>query len=215
MIDVLITSSSRSEYLKRVIFSLRDHLKYSGNLNFILHDDIRNNDSYYVLSLAKIWRINKTLLTRPAEGESKAIQTLLNHSTTKYVVFWEDDWLLLKDIDLDDVISFFEYRDDVNMIAFNKGLNNPYHGYKETVINGKKLLFCYDWVVAPSVWRADYIKPRFKVTENPDDIRRVLRGWKQRSPEWVKENMGTYFYGGYGQGEFIKHIGEKSANETI
>ena len=200
MIDILITSASRPEYLKRLFDSLFEYLEGFEEAKVYLHEDIVNEEeSKKVLSWISTVPafVDMILITTPAKKDSHAIKRLLNVSKSKYALYCQDDWILLKPVPTGDIIQAFEDHEQINQIAFNRGKNRHYHNFKEIPTRHfSRLVQCFDWILTPAIWRMSYIKPRFKVTENADDIGLILRGGKTRDEKWLADNMGSYFWGG-------------------
>ena len=213
MIDIAIKSASRPVYLRRTLRSLRKYLKAENNsVYWILHEDCIDP---VVSEVCIYWShragfFNQIRVSNPCIGNSESIRTLVGMSDSKYILHWEDDWELLKEIDLDKVIDLMDRNDDVNMVGFRRGLNKPYgQAPEETIRKEGKLVKCYDWVLFPAIWRREYIVDAFELQfsimeKNADDIGKMIRMQHQT------EAMGVYFWGGFGEGDFVEHIDDIS-----
>lgn len=117
-VDILVTSASRPEYLKQTIETLKRHLHYSGNLRWLLHEDVvRNKESLLCVEWAMENGFDKIKMTYPAERQGQSVLNLMNMSDSKYFVRTEDDWVLKKDINLDNVLQVLEKDKEIAIAA--------------------------------------------------------------------------------------------------
>lgn len=214
MVSIAIKSASRPKYLRRTLRSLRKYLNFGGlEEDWVVHEDVLELEKSASCLLVFDEELdNYGLKLSPpgtCQNNAKSIEKLINICPNKYMVHWEDDWELLKEVDLEKIVNVMEYNDDINMICFNRGFNKPYSHIKyETWRSGSPLVECYDWVLFPAVWRTEFVKERFDVKyikDNCDDIGKMLGRFG--------EGLGVYFWGGFGNGKYIKHIGARSTRD--
>jgi hypothetical protein len=146
--------------LKQVFTALKCHLKYSGVIEYILHEDVVDEELSEEVCLWAQSEIVKIMVTDPNQGLKIAIQTLLGAITTKYVLNWEDDWLLLKELNLDDMVYVMVHY-NMNQVTANnrtRGKVNIIDEYK-----GKKVLHrqSAEWPIGPGLWKRSFIKERW------------------------------------------------------
>lgn len=197
MIQVMITSASRPEYLKRVFTALKCRLKYSGVIEYILHEDVVDEKfSEEVCTWVKSQpEIVQTIVTDPNQGLKIAIRTLLGVTTTKFVLNWEDDWLLLKELDLNDMVYVMVHY-NMNQVTVNN------RSFKKVNIideyKGKKVLHrqSAEWPIGPGLWKRSFIKEHWDL--NCDIYCPIFEGVTDPRVCW-HNNFGESFY--------LEHIG--------
>ena len=97
-IDIIRTSASRPDLLKISTQSILDHLKFSGKINWFLHEDVLNTTaSEECVQYSKSLNIYKEIkVNNPSIGHTKSFYWLTEHITSPYFMFWEDDYELLQ-----------------------------------------------------------------------------------------------------------------------
>ncbi len=197
MIQVMITSASRPEYLKQVFTALKCHLKYSGDIEYILHEDVMDEKlskevCIWAESQSEVVRI---IVTDPNQGLKIAIQTLLGVITTKYVLNWEDDWLLLKELNLDDMVDVMVHYSMNQVTVNNRSFRkvNIIDEYKE-----KKVLHrqSAEWPIGPGLWKRSFIKEHWDL--NCDIYHPIFKGVTDPRVCW---------HNNFGEGFYLEHIG--------
>jgi len=148
----------------------------------------------------------------PHLGQGKSFFWLFNQVQTKYILNIEDDWRLLKDIDLNKMVEIMETNADINQITFNKRpimKKKQWFEKKEIERNGVPLVTNMYWTMIPSLWRVDWIKSmipdnlvnysggQFSYGINRHISDQLGRGLDQTeyNADWIIKNTGTYFLG--------------------
>jgi len=218
-VDVVIFSASRPEYLKEVLPTLFENISFSGNLNFYLHEDVViPGKSGEVIHLLKYnYPQIKLIKTSPAQRLGFAIHKMLRMIPSPYMLFMEDDFLLIRKINLDEIVNVFEKEPKVNQIIFNKEKTKKekdgFQYWEENLTIPLVLASC--WSLNPAIWRTSFIKPKWIPFEYERRIQTVLnQACALRSEDWVKHYVGNYFYGKHLEPPFVKHIGRKSIRQT-
>tara|TARA_Y100000310_G_scaffold279894_1_gene299290 strand:+ start:634 stop:1329 length:696 start_codon:yes stop_codon:yes gene_type:complete len=215
-IDVLVTSASRVEYLQQTIASLQKHLKFDGKLNWVLHEDVvRQKGSKEVIDWAKKEGFfNGIMVTDPAKRQGAAVLKLLEAANSEFVIRTEDDWILTKDINLNDVVGLMEEHKELNQIGFSKKTNEDVAKWGEYNKYRFPLCLNWNWTFILSVWRKSWILKRWVATDRGDDIAHYLRAGCEHklldSEAWTCQYLGTYWWGGMKDGSYLYHIGEDS-----
>jgi len=210
-IDIIRTSSSRPELLELTTESWKKYLKFDGELRWILHEDVLNSDKIEAIkkigSNYDIFQINN-----PAIGQGESLFWLLEQVKTKLILYIEDDWKLLKEINLDELYDLMYTNTDINQITFNKRAimaKKQWFIKKEIKKDNISLVTDMYWTFIPSLWRIDWIKPKIpeylKETSGGtcsyglNDHLRKFFGDKMAdedfNADWVIANTGTYFLG--------------------
>jgi len=204
MIDAIINSASRPEYMKLAMRSFMKHVKYSGIIRWILHEDVvLKKESGQVLTWAKyIGHFDLIIKTEPAQRLTHAVKKLFDVSKSKYVLKLEDDWIITNDIDIDYIIDTMDNNPDINQVYFNKAIQ-PFevilkNGYKVIAPVGKGP---HEWAMAPGIWRTNFIKPRW---DNVGSAYSVV----------FPEVIGDYLYGKDDGKPNIRHIGKISTSKV-
>jgi len=227
-IDFVRTSASRPELLKISTESIKKNLKYSGKIRFILHEDCLNPAASKGVELyaseSGVYEIVQ--VNNPPIGHKKSFQWLFDQASTQYVIHWEDDYELIKEIDLNALINLMDnHPNDINQIVFSKRDIMPDKpGFKkiEKAFDNIVLTTCHHWMMVPAIWRMSYIRPILNEIRGCDDsdfhwkINRILKGSNRgHDAEWVIKNTKTYYLGKIREGKCVEHIGkiDKSVRE--
>ena len=213
-IDIIRTGTSRPELLELTTEALQEHLKFDGKFRWIVHEDAvsyRSDKCMKYIEDCGVYDIYKQ--DSPAVGQGNSLFWLLDQIKSKYILYIEDDWRLLKDIDLNVVIDTMEKHKDVNQICFNKRAimkKKQWFAKKEVYKNDIALTTNMYWTFIPSLWRMSYIKDKIplnlrhrtggQLSYGVNDHLRRLFGKNgedkyQYDADWVMKNIGTYFLG--------------------
>lgn len=217
-IDIMRTSASRPNFLRESTEALRNMLKYSGELRWIIHEDCLHKDrSNEVMEYIKSCGLYDVYgQSSPPLGQGGSLTWLMSRVSSKYVINFEDDFKPIKEIDIDMLIALLDNNPDINQIAFHKRPIMSERGdfkKKHIVRNGIDLVTNPHWAFTPSIFRLSYLKPKwvdFGVERDPHwKMNDVLKGYKRkgRDADWVIANTGTYFLGRWKNKKFLKENG--------
>lgn len=213
-IDIIRTSASRPDLLERTTKSLIKHIKYSGELRFIIHEDIINKElSNKCLKYATRGCYRVIGKHEPPIGQGNSLDWLLKQTKTEFVLNWEDDFELVRELDLNKVIDLMNNGCNINQICFNKRttmIEKPDFVKKQVWIENDILTTNPHWALIPALWRMSYIMPKWFPFKQGHhwDFNNSLKGQENnRSANWVIENTGTYYMGGFGEPAYVKHLG--------
>ena len=205
-IDIIRTSASRPRFLQISTESLKERLKFNGFLKYMVHEDVLdpglstkcveyiNNSHIY-----NVYQVNK-----PPLGQGFSMSWLLSYVETPYFLNVEDDWHLLKDINLNKMCTIMEHHPKINQIAFQKRPLAPGRENftpKEVIYDGVTFTTNPHWAFTPALWRRSFIEHKWRVWTNLDfhwEINRILKDHKEieeTDADWVINNTGTYFLG--------------------
>jgi hypothetical protein len=216
MIDVFITSASRLDCLKETIDTMKANLITSKKFRIILHDDVvKIKESEAVEDWAlNSGEIDMFIKTAPAKRLGSAITKCLPLIETELFLKWEDDWRFLKEVNLDEILGVMQNNLHINQVSFNAWDNEPIkHDIYRPVFgyDNIKLTQIQEWIVGVSVTRTSFIKSKWKPKFfDANDIIQEMGTVdlsKGRDMEWMKNNVGCYFYGGHGDGPYVFHLG--------
>jgi hypothetical protein len=209
-IDIIRTSSSRPEILKLTTEALHHHLKFSGTFRWIIHEDSvdgrTENTMKYIKENYDVYKQDS-----PPINQGASLKWLLSQTNTKYVFLIEDDWRLIRDLDVDMMVKILDENNDVNQLTANKRKHLPKRGdtftKKMVMRSGYYLTTDPYWTLIPSLWRMSYITgklpPDMEKTSGGacsyginNYIRRNIYGrYDMCDADWVINNVGTYFIG--------------------
>ena len=216
-IDVIRMSASRPDLLVISTESLQRHLKFDGQLRFLLHEDYLNNDlSDKCVSYAESTGLFDVIVKdNPKIGQGRSLTKMLKMVNTKYIIHWEDDYELLCDLDLNTVVRLLDNNEDINQISFQKRqIMSEKPGFKKIEITRDylKLTTNPHWAFIPAIWRVSFIQPKWVEFENDihwriNDILKGKRSVVEADANWVIKNTGTYYFGGIDEGHYTNHIG--------
>lgn len=217
-IDIIRTSASRPELLEESTESMLKNLKYSGELRWFLHEDVLNEAASercieYSKNLGIYTKIKKN---SPPLGQCKSFLWLIDQVKSDYAIHWEDDYVLIKEIDLDFLVNVMDHH-PVNQISFSKRdilPDKPKFVKKEVDFDGSIFTTSHHWYVAPAIWRMKFIRPHLSALRRhcPNDfhweINRQIKGPNRtHDADWVINNSRTFYFGAIRKGKCVEHIG--------
>lgn len=217
---VTITSSSRLEYLKVTLESLKNKLKFDGLIKYILHEDfLIPKESEKIIKWAEK-NFDIVGFHNPACGLAQSVDWLLNTVDSEYILQVQDDWMFIRDLPIDMILKLMDCS-NVNQVAFNKRVTRSYkYNWKKKQINikGVNLVTNPYWTFIPAIWKLSYIKKFWKDPPNksyaPWWINPIIKNIKSdkdiRDSKWVINNSGTYFLGKIRESPYVKHFGHFS-----
>ena len=224
-IDIMRTSASAPEWLKISTEALHKHLKFSGELRWIVHEDTLNSKEsdkcMKYIEECGLYTVVKR--DEPPIGQCMSLSWLIDQTKTPYVLNAEDDYRLLKDIDLDVMYDIMENSNDVNQITFAKRplkMRRPNFDKKRIFKEGRYLITQPYWGFPPALWRMSFIKPRWVRSERKDfhwRIQDTLRGGKIKNigADWVMNNTKTYMLGTWKEKSMLSKNGGKLSQEEF
>ena len=122
-LDVVIVSTVRPDILKITLNSFTNKMLHNFKVRAIINvDPVGEVDRYSQLDMVKICEqyFDVVVSNRPAEASfSAAVQWCWSQVETDIFFHLEDDWLLTKEIETQDMLTLFE-DDNVVSIIFNK-----------------------------------------------------------------------------------------------
>jgi len=209
MIDIMRTSASRPDYLKTTTEALQKNLKYDGGFRWLIHEDSLHEEwskqcTDYIneVGIYDVSKVNQTPI-----GQGPSLTWLLEQTNTPYILNVEDDYELIKPLDLNPLVDLMDKHPGINQIAFHKRRiswkRGNYFTKKQVVRDGVPLVTDPHWAFTPSLFRLSYLKPKWvSFADNVHwKMNEVLKGGRgMRDADWVIANTGTYWLG------CIRHI---------
>jgi len=225
-IDITMTCTKRLSIFKRTVESFynnmfKDYLDQGNELHFIINIDPIGNEGNtfdFISVLNNIPKISMLINTPSQVSFPKAFKWVWENTTADYVCPLEDDWELLRKVNLLDLIRILEEEKDLALLrlpAFHAGKDSmknwnkffPYNGkYYECPEDMKRGLgFCGH----PSLIKGEFVRntiPYLDENRNPEK-QFHSRGRTPIMQEIVKWRYGVY--GTPGALPLIKDIGRK------
>jgi hypothetical protein len=195
------------------------NLKYSGKLRWFLHEDFLDHEkSTECVAYSNSLKLyEKILADHLSIGHRRSFLQLFDQVSSEYVIHWEDDYELLKEIDLDFHINVMD-KYPVNQICFPKRdilPDKPNFEKIEVKFDGEIYTTCNHWMVVPSIWRMSYVRHAINDLKsyNLEDfhwqINRKLKGQnRNHDAQFVIENTKTFYFGPIRGGKTVEHIGK-------
>lgn len=184
IIDVWRMSASRPWQLEKTHSNLIKHLKYSGLLRFHLIESVLVEDlssQCFEVAMRLGYKIH---VIKPAQGQGFAVNhALQNVITSEFSLKFEDDFMPVRDIPLDDCVQLMQQYLYINQICFNKRETMAYKMCQDWSDEQQKLVpFAWPkeqryfkvgdkniplvvkekWWFGSAIWRTSFIKPIFK-----------------------------------------------------
>lgn len=214
-ITVTITGSSRPALLPYVWNSFKDMVHIRDDFNVIYHEDfVFPNESKKAIEYIKNNIPNVQIIeSNPKIGFGRAINTIVNKTKTKYMLYFQDDWEFELPIDIDQLIWVMNRNEKIKHILFFKR-----NITKFLELHGKQLLpdeqiecnfdgvdMClshFKWTFLPSIWRMDYVRKYWKLYETKPEanFKKLLKG--------TSKELGCYMLGKHGSYRYVRHLGD-------
>lgn len=230
-IDILITSSSRYDCLKRCIESFFDYVLFNGVINVYLHEDVVPEDreeSHRLINWVGSYEmINQYLVSDPCEGRGPALNKLKRFIAAPYIIYLEGDFDFVRFINLNTIYDLMEDYPEINQVAFNciqnkSSVEKPgpdgqeYFFYECQEFCRNKIytsmLVSERWNWIPAIWRTEFVLPKwgFATQYACRAFNRELKKdcEDEWSPEWYTKNIGAYILGKVGDPSYCVHIAD-------
>ena len=223
-IDVMITSSSRPHLLITTVESFLERVRSENvSIRLLLHEDvIDKKKSEECIEWAEDTELFSTVISHgPYIGLGPSIYHMMkNHVTSDLMFYLQDDFVLIRHLDLDVAVNMFKNFPMINQIRYNKRKTMSYVGdnpkkrwlKKEMLFGNQVMTVSPHWFLNPTIWRMNFITDKFVPSVvhcnwRTNDVLKQGREKKDLTPEWIAENMGTFIFGGIGEPAFFQHIG--------
>ena len=221
MLDVIVTSTCRRT-IERTLPSFLEKVSCSEGFRFIVNVDVKHKrylprlKRYLAGSGIEDVRFNMNPHAGP-RGQSEAVNYLFARIESPYCFHLEDDWIFLKEIDLDDLIQVMKKNKNIHHIRFNKmrtkdyawlyhlsdedsiEFRKPNHNCK---IDGIDLVRTHVWSFNPSIARTSVVKSLVPVPLDTSCEKYFCNRYDHMFIE-----KGTYIWGRIGDEAAVRDIG--------
>lgn len=216
-VEIVITSSSRPELFKQFWESFENMVITRDELRITIHEDFlipkkSMKVKKYVLSQATFIN-NKDhffISTNPAEGVGYAMDYLLNyHIRSKYVLFFEDDWVIEKPIYVDMITKLMNDFPDMQQVIFPKKRVDTMRKVNESYFfqDYDLSLTEFDgWSYNPNIFRTSFVREYWS---NACAKKKYPEAEFGRSLPKDFLSRKSFFLGKRDDERHVRHIGEK------
>jgi len=220
MIDVIVTSTCRKQF-EATYASFVKNVKYRGGFRFIIHVDVFEKNKRYLPKLLEFLRHNRIDDVKINTGKhsfANAVNYLHGRLESEYYFNLEDDWIFLRQIDLDSVMQVMKNNENIHNIRFSKErIKKPDLIAKKRLaksnelylltgdqvsLGGTDLIESTLWSLNPHIARTLIAKqfPHIPEGTNPENFL-----FKKYNSKFTVS--GLYIYGKYGDPPYVKDIG--------
>lgn len=223
-IALFVTSASRPKVLEKTLVDLEKRVvDCNPGTEFVkvLHEDCLDPEKLHETKYLAQHFGYERIVSNPSVGLCRSIYKGLQHIYLPYILRFEDDWEIIRNIPVDEVIVWMERYKKINQVIFNKrkterkkAVDGQWFILKEIRLENfqGRITMSPFWGLLPAIWRTSFVKPKFvepplqaKTREFIDNI--VFGPEMDRSHKNIAENVGCYFYGKIMEKPFIKHTG--------
>lgn len=221
MLDVIITSTCRRT-IERTLNGFLENVSCSYKFRFLVNIDVKFPK--YLPRLTKFlqqngindFRVNWHPKDRFA-GQTEAINYLYPKITSPYYFNLEDDWIFLKKINLDSLISLMNDQENVHHIRFNKERTKKYARLyhlsdqdlpqyrlpnKDTVINSTNLVQTHVWSFNPSLVRTSIMTKMLPIPIDSHSEQYLCHKYEE-----IFSSSGAFILGKIGDSPIVSDIG--------
>lgn len=136
-VTILICTYNRLTEIEQTVAALREHLTYSGKLQWMICDDSSPDDYHQRLTNNKILKPLKpaVISTLQNGGWAANVNNGLQAVDTELCFFIEDDYILQKPLNLDMGVALLETRKNIGMLRYRgtAGEHIVYHQFESDI----------------------------------------------------------------------------------
>ena len=212
-IDVAMTAALRPEIIERTLTSIRSKLHWAGGFNLIVDIASVGDKQYSQKQVEKGIRNyfpEAKVRIKKDSFQAEALKWTWRNSNSPYMLQWEDDWVLERDIYLQDVMN--KMKSWYGYICFDRIKKSvlDYPGYKDhfvktdhTIwerIKGKSL------GGPPALMKAEYVKAALRLIDGTKCLDTMSH---EPLTETLLDNWGVAVYlREDGEGNLVRDIGK-------
>jgi len=117
-ITVVIVTYNRPEEIRKTINALHNHIKYSGQINWLVADD--GSDGTYASDLIKDYTgIGLQVVITNRGGWGKNVNNAFKMVDTDYVFLCEDDYVSKYPLDLDTGVTLMQEEPTIGLVRYD------------------------------------------------------------------------------------------------
>jgi len=230
------THAPSTELIENTFDSIYSRLSFKGCRHIINYDMPEDNEKYreYYNNLLKLkdkYNSNIEITTQSIKNKKRSYiySEIVDTINTPYVLFWEHDFILLKDIDITKIVNVMDNNKNINYIKFNKRKTTQTKskiGKEHITIDGWledeniydiPLTKTCGYSGIPHIERVDWFKSFCKKliytipVKKQTSIERAMNIYLINKRKRFDENilhskLGLYIYGNIGDGRIVEEI---------
>ena len=183
---ILLLTYDRLEYAKKALRAVLDHVEYSGQVSVHIADDgspEHNRSELYELAggYSKVQGVSVTNSARGGYGANYNLALQTVHITAKIILPLEDDWELLRPLNLDELVLALQEGDfgciRLGYIGYTQELRGIFH-----FLNGHQWLRLDPDSGEPHIWAGH---PRLETREWQREVGPWPEGLEPGSTEFA------------------------------
>ncbi len=194
-------------------------VKYSGDFRFIINIDCCHEENLEaIIGYVKTLNIKTLNINYQPKGFTRALAFAINQVETPFYFHLEDDWLFLKEIELDRYIQLMNYHLSINHIVFSKKtilyynelfylrklkvpVNFDKFRTENVTIDGVDLVKSITYSANPNISRTSHFKKLWYVNFLNIEQQFALQNF------FLGNRRGYYILGKIGDPAIVEHIG--------
>ena len=210
-LDITMTAILRPKVIEQTLVSLKKHLKFSGDIRLILSIDPIGEKikAKNVFQVASLYYPVFHIYNKQASFENSVIW-LWNQVETSYFLHWEDDKILLRDLDIDWCIEKLEKNKNIASMSFptikisrkNKIFFWTSWNLIEDIYTTDNYGGCFG--TRPHLIRKEFIKGSLLYIHNERNIEKQFR---YSNTKFCEEFLSKWLFSLYPESEVYKDIG--------
>ena len=228
-IDVVVTATLRAKVLDTTLHSFKkrllnnDEYKYNLIIN-IDPDGNKNVSSADVLAVAKSHFDNVVYNTPGKASFPMAVMWAWSSTMSNYVFHLEDDWVLKKDISIDEMVYILDRYDKICSVRLSKGaigaggkLIHPYSCKYADPGDVKKFQLFPRISLNPTLFKGEFVRRAAEVMTpdiNPES--QLVKGWAVKNRGFKSDRIDKFLekwdhavYTACGDKPVVKDIGRE------
>ncbi len=225
MIDITTTATLRSEILDRTLSSFKEKLFKKHDCRLIMNIDPVGPDTIQNVQDVAMKYFNNIIFNVPDKPNfSRAFLWVFSQATSEYIFNLEDDWVLLREVDLSDMIRVMDLNPELATLRLSYRISEErskqwnlffdYDAYREIFLCPPEARVRAGFCGHPSLIRNSFIKNCLRYinpNKNPE------KEFHVGGPFQLHHIVNQYDYAVYQkqhEGAYILDIGRKWLQET-
>lgn len=239
------THAPSTELIEKTFNSIYNKLPIEGCRHIINYDMPEDNEKYReyynnLVKLKKKYNPNIEIITQSVKHKKRSYiySEIVDTITTPYILFWEHDFVLLKNINIERIIKSMDKNHNINYIKFNKRKTEPtvskkhpdsvtIDGWlqKESNITDIPLVKTCGYSGVPHIERTEWFKTFCKrliyniQVNKQTSIERAMNIWimfrrKKLGEEKLHPKLGMYILGKIGEDKYVEELHDFKSREA-
>lgn len=211
IIDVACTATRRPDILEKTFSSFREKLFKDYKCRLVINLDpigeVVNNEK--IIGICNKYFDDVNIHTPAKPNFIKAWNWVFSNCTSKYIFHLQDDWELILNQDLNEMIWYLNSYDELACIRLTSRKSKDSSKFLDNKIYINKLYFDH-----PALWKLQFYKeilPYFDINHGTEYQLRCLYS---KNSEEIKKIIENWYFGFYKNSISVLDIGRKWMDET-